>query len=165
MAKRQIKPVEIEETQIISETINPVALELPDAEFPLPDVEFPISPENLLEEIEKEKLVLMENPPQPTEKVIETNRFIESEILYETNNPDRSAWDLTDALIDLESIYSVERILDKDRFSDFGCIDPVKHELHPEDCCVIFSTAYPLGVILVEMTYEDITKILIAYKG
>lgn len=145
MAKRQIKPEQVEETQIISETINPVHEQITDAEIDTP-------------------------VPEPTDeaqltKVIETNRFIESEILYETNNPDRSSWDLTDALIDLESIYSVERILDKDRFSDFGCSDPVKHELHPEDCCVIFSTAYPLGVILVEMTYEDITKILIAYKG
>jgi endoglucanase Acf2 len=146
MAKRQITPEQIEETKIISETINPVIEDSTDVEIEMTPV-----------------------PPNTEEgqlsKVIETNRFIESEILYETSNPDRTAWDLTDALIDLETIYSVERILDKDRFSDFGCDDPEKHELHPEDCCVIFSTAYPLGVILVEMPYEDITKILIAYKG
>ena len=146
MAKRQIKPEQVEDTQIISETKNEQVV----AEQQ--DVEIEFEPVNSPE-------------PTPEQKVIETNRFIESEILYETNNVDRTAWDLTDALIDLETIFSVERILDKDRFSDFGCEDPEKHELHPEDCCVIFSTAYPLGVILVEMSYEEITKILIAYKG
>ena len=144
MAKRQIKPEQVEDTQIISETTNEQVV-----------------PEQTDVEIEFEPV----NSPEPEQKVIETNRFIESEILYETNNPDRSAWDLTDALIDLETIYSVERILDKDRFSDFGCSEPEKHELHPEDCCIIFSTAYPLGVVLVEMSYEEITKILISYKG
>lgn len=145
MAKRQIKPEQVEDTQIISETNNEKVV----SQQPEVEIEFqPVEPEE-----------------QPEQKVIETNRFIESEILYETNNPERSAWDLTDALIDIDTIFSVERILDKDRFMDFGCNEPEKHELHPEDCCVIFSTAYPLGVILVEMSYEDITKILIAYKG
>lgn len=148
MAKRQIKPEQVEDTQIISEIKNEqVVAQQPEIEIEFEPVEHSLSEEQL------------------AQKVIETNRFIESEILYETNNSERSAWDLTDALIDLDTIYSVERILDKDRFLDFGCDDPEKHELHPEDCCVIFSTAYPLGVVLVEMSYEDITKILIAYKG
>ena len=148
MAKRQIKSEQVEDTQILSETKNEEVI----SQHPEVEIEF--------EPVEQE-----ETTPVPEQKVIETNRFIESEILYETNNPDRSAWDLTDALIDLDTIYSVERILDKDRFSDFGCDEPDKHELHPEDCCIIFSTAYPLGVVLVEMSYEDITKILIAFKG
>jgi hypothetical protein len=145
MAKRQIKPEQVVETEIISEINNEEIVSEQQ------DVEIEFEPVN--------------SSPETQQKVIETNRFIESEILYETSNPERSAWDLTDALIDLETIYSVERILDKDRFLDFGCSDPEKHELHPEDCCVIFSNAYPLGVILVEMSYEEITKILISYKG
>ena len=149
MAKRQINPEKVEDIQVLTETPNGEVLTDPTMQ----EVEIEFQP------------VEQEPTPEPEQKVIETSRFIESEILYETDNPDRSAWDLTDALIDLETIYSVERILDKDRFLDFGCDDPEKHELHPEDCCVIFSTAYPLGVILVEMSYEDITKVLINYKG
>lgn len=143
MAKTRKEP-EVEDTKIISETSTETT---PTGEIQTEPVEIEFSP--------------VEHSPQ----VIETSRFIESEILYETNNPDRSSWDLTDALIDIETIHSVERILDKDRFTDFGCSDPEKHELHPEDCCVVFSTAYPLGVILVDMSYEDVTKILIAYRG
>lgn len=141
MAKKK-PPVEIEETPIISETKITPAIE-PEQEL---NIEF--------------------NEPVETENTpIETHRFIESEILYETLNSSRPAWDLTDALIDLDTIHSVERILDYDRFTDFGCNEPEKHELHPENCCVIFSTAYPLGIILVENTYEDVSKLLIAYKG
>jgi len=146
MAKRQINPEQVEDVQVLTETPTGEVL----TELTQPEVEIEFQPEER---------------PEATQPVIETNRFIESEILYETNNADRSSWDLTDALIDIETIHSVERILDKDRFTDFGCIDPEKHELYAEECCVIFSTAYPLGVILVDMTYEDITKILIAYRG
>jgi hypothetical protein len=145
MAKRQINPEKVEDVQVLAET--PTGEVLTDLTEQAVEIEF--QPEERIE-------------PTP---VIETNRFIESEILYETNNTDRSSWDLTDALIDIETIHSVERILDKDRFTDFGCVDPEKHELYPEECCVIFCVAYPLGVILVDMTYEDITKILIAYRG
>ena len=142
MTKKSTPSLEIEETPIISETKTTPAIE-PEQEV---NIEF--------------------NEPVETEKkLIETHRFIESEILYENLNASRPAWDLTDALIDLDTIHSVERILDYDRFTDFGCNEPEKHELHPENCCVIFSTAYPLGIILVENTYEDVIKHLIAYKG
>lgn len=143
MAKTRKAP-EVEDTKIISETSTEPTT---------------------TGEVQTEPVEIEFSPVENSQQVIETSRFIESEILYETNNPDRSSWDLTDALIDIETIHSVERILDKDRFADFGCSDPEKHELHPEDCCVVFSNAYPLGVILVDMSYEDVTKILIAYRG
>jgi len=128
---------------------------------PAVQIEIDPSPEpNKVPELSAE-----ENEQLFTQTEIKKSRFIENEILYETNNVDRSGWDLTDALIDVSTISSVEKILSDDRFSDFGCDDPEAHELHPEYCCVIFSSAYPLGVILVDMTFDEVVKILITYKG
>jgi len=147
MTKKKINPDQVEDVTILSET--PTEQVLTDLTEQKVEIEF--DAENISQD-------------EP-HKVIETSRFIESEILYETNNPNRSSWDLTDALIDIETIYSVERILDNDRFHDFGCDNPSEHELHPEDCCVVFTHGYPLGIIMVDMSYEDLTKILIAYRG
>jgi hypothetical protein len=146
MTKKQVMPE--------SEKINTEVIDLVE-NSPVPPVE----------QIEEAELVSESSPEIEFQKVIQTQRFLESEILYETNNPSRSAWDLTDALIDLSTIFSVERILEDDRFSDFGCEDPKNHSLNPEECCVVFSSAYPLGVILVETSYEVVCELLIAYKG
>lgn len=140
------------------ETINPEVVDLVETQVLVPPVE-------QIEEAELVSEISEEIPVIEFEKTIKTQRFIESEILYETNNTSRSAWDLTDALIDLSTVFSVERILEDDRFSDFGCEDPKNHSLNPEECCVIFSSAYPLGVILVETSYEVMCETLIEYRG
>jgi hypothetical protein len=155
MSKKEVMPEQ--------ETINPEVVDLVETQVPEVSPVEEIEKSKPIEEFEEAELV-----PEPTiefQRVIKNQRFFESEILYETNNSNRSAWDLTDALIDLESIFSVERILEFDRFSDFGCEDPKNHELHPEECCVIFSSAYPLGVILVETSYEVMCETLIEYRG
>jgi hypothetical protein len=136
---------EIEEVEIISETNVPESM---------PEVEAEANPMKDVSPVE------IEFTPE-AEKLPSQAKFFESEMLYETTNPNRSSWDLTDVFFPISTISAVERIVDKDRFSDFGCDDPEKHEMYPEDCCVVFTTAYPLGFISISHSYEEVVELMI----
>ena len=149
--KNQVKgkpATEIEEIEIISETTVSESM---------PEVEAEAQPMRDVSPVE------IEFTPVP-EPVLDQPRFFESEVLYETMNPNRSSWDLTDVFLPISSILSIERIVDKDRFSDFGCEDPEKHEMYPDDCCVIYATAYPLGIIAIGHSYDEVAELMMQQK-
>lgn len=104
------------------------------------------------------------NVPEITfDTPIETKpTFLNVEILYEVTNPERNAFDFTDAIIKLETISAVENV-SPERLEDFGITlaEIEEHEISPEKCCLIYSSAYPDGVIILDMEMEELLKILI----
>lgn len=126
------------------------------------DVEFT----EIQTEITPEETITFEQPVQNDPEIIETNRFINIEILYEVTNIDRHAFDFADALVDIETIFGVEMVSDE-RLTDFGVDESSieKYEINSEKCCLIYSSAYPDGVIVLDMTMHEMGKILIAYRG
>jgi hypothetical protein len=126
------------------------------------DVEFT----EIQTEITPEETITFEQPVHNDPEIIETNRFINIEILYEVTNIDRHAFDFADALVDIETIFGVEMVSDE-RLTDFGVDESSieKYEINSEKCCLIYSSAYPDGVIVLDMTMHEMGKILIAYRG
>lgn len=113
-----------------------------------------------------EETITFEQPVQDEPEIIESNRFINIELLYEVTNPDRDAFDFVDALVDIESISGIEMVSDE-RLLDFGVDEKSieKYEINSAKCCLIYSSSYPDGVIVLDMEMNEMAKILIAYRG
>ena len=120
----------------------------------------------LATETTPEETITFEQPVHNDPEIIESNRVINIEILYEVTNIDRHAFDFADALVDVETIYGVEMV-SEERLTDFGVDESSidKYEINSEKCCLIYSSAYPDGVIVLDMTMHEMGKILIAYRG
>ena len=76
-------------------------------------------------------------------------------------------FDFTDALIDLNFITGIERAV-LSRLEELGLTsDEIREEYniladrHP----FVFSTAYPNGVLILDMTYDELKTMLVEFKS
>lgn len=124
--------------------------ELPKEE-PIPE-EYPKSPEDFLEE-------------KSSPEIIETDKWIETEILFSIDllNRETPVFDFTDALIKIDTITSIER-LDQQRLNDIGVSESFieDYDVNVQQTCLMYSSSYPDGVILIDHSYEEMAKILIS---
>ena len=101
----------------------------------------------------------------PSPEIIETDKWIEAEILFRIEKDDttHSLFDFTDALIKIDTITSIER-LNSQRLYDFGISESFieDYDINESQICLIYSSSYPDGVILVDHSYESITKMLVS---
>jgi len=101
----------------------------------------------------------------PDSEIIETDKWIEAEILFRVNLEDetRVIFEFTDALIKIDTITSIER-LNNQRLLDFGISESFieDYDINESQICLIYSSSYPDGVILVDHSYESIAKLLVS---
>lgn len=133
----------------------------------------PFAEEVKFEELPKEEPIPEESPKSPEDfleeksspEIIETDKWIESEILFSIDllNRETPVFDFTDALIKIDTITSIER-LDQQRLNDIGVTESFieDYDVNVQQTCLMYSSSYPDGVILIDHSYEEMAKILIS---
>jgi hypothetical protein len=145
----------IKDTDEINLIGTPFAEEVKFEELPKENIDpenSPETPENFLEE-------------KSSPEIIETDKWIESEILFSIDllNRETPVFDFTDALIKIDTITSIER-LDQQRLNDIGVTESFieDYDVNVQQSCLMYSSSYPDGVILIDHSYEEMAKILIS---
>jgi len=148
MAKRKTIETSIEDANV--ETIQ----EAPVIEDFVPKI--PITDENT---VESEKV----------NNVVYSKNYFESEILFKINTDNQNLsekFDFTDALIDLNFIRGLERAV-LSRLEDLGLTPEsmkeynIAADIYP----FVYSTAYPNGVLVLDMSYDELKTMLVEFNS
>jgi len=101
--------------------------------------------------------------------VVYSKNYFESEILFKINTDNQNLsekFDFTDALIDLNFIRGLERAV-LSRLEDLG-LSPesmkeynIAADIYP----FVYSTAYPNGVLVLDMSYDELKTMLVEFNS
>lgn len=109
--------------------------------------------------------------PHPEESdVVFSKNYFESEILFKLKTPNPNIaekFDFTNALIDLSFITGIERAV-LSRLEELGLTTQQKREeydITPDIHPFVYSKAYPNGVLILDVTYDELKTMLVKYKS
>lgn len=128
--------------------------------------EFVDDEEDHPEEVELENFATEEvqsTDPENVKEITLPKRYILSECIYKTQNPDRGDYDFGDFLIDLNTIGSLERVF-PERLLDFGIDEKTIEDQNLLDSCIIWSTAFAEEIVVLDFSFEELTQSLIEYR-
>ena len=154
--KKGVNPID----QEIQEELTKQTTKTPELE------EFVNDEEDQTEEAELETFASEENQPTDPESVKEIvlpKRYILSECIYRTNNPDRGEYDFGDFLLDLETFASLERVF-PERLMDFGIDEKTIEDQNLLDSCIVWSSAFAEEIIILDFNFEELTQSLVEYR-
>lgn len=143
----QIKEIELTPDAIIVDETKEIDMDISEK---LPDADMAVS--------------------EKVNEVVYSENYFESEILFKLNipNPNLSEkFDFTDALIDLSLITGLERAV-LSRLEELGLTSEEsrnEYNIIPDRHPFIYSTAYPNGVLILDMTYDELKTLLVKFKS
>lgn len=125
-------------------------------------------------EITPDAVIINETPDMEVQEkvndVVYSKNYFESEILFKLDWQNANLtekFDFTDALIDLNFITGIERAV-LSRLEELGLTsDEIREEYNiiPDRHPFVFSTAYPNGVLILDMTYDELKTMLVEFKS
>jgi len=98
--------------------------------------------------------------------VVYSKNYFESEILFKIENQNVSEkFDFTDALIDLKFIRGIERAV-LSRLEELGLnSESIKeYNIIPDVYPFVYSSAYPNGVLILDMTFDELKTMLVDFN-
>jgi hypothetical protein len=98
--------------------------------------------------------------------VFYSKNYFESEILFKIENQNVSEkFDFTDALIDLKFIRGIERAV-LSRLEELGLnSESIKeYNIIPDVYPFVYSSAYPNGVLILDMTFDELKTMLVDFN-
>ena len=132
------------------------------------------SDQNQSKELTPDAVIVNETPDMEVQEkvndVVYSKNYFESEILFKLDWQNANLtekFDFTDALIDLNFITGIERAV-LSRLEELGLItDEIREEYNiiPDRHPFVFSTAYPNGVLILDMTYDELKTMLVEFKS
>ena len=112
---------------------------------------------------------LNENQTEESDVVFSKNYF-ESEILFKLKTPNPNMvekFDFTNSLIDLSFITGIERAV-LSILEELGLTTQQKREeydIAPDIHPFVYSKAYPNGILVLDVTYDELKTMLVKYKS
>ena len=102
--------------------------------------------------------------------VVFSQNYFESEILFKLKSPNPNMaeiFDFTDALIDLNFITGIERAV-LSRLEELGLTTQEQRQEYntpPDIHPFVYSNAYPDGVLVLGVTYDELKTMLVKFKS
>jgi len=123
-------------------------------------------------EIIEETPIISEQAPdmeisEKENNVVYSKNYFESEILFKIENQNVSEkFDFTDALIDLKYIVGIERAV-LSRLEELGLNNESikEYNIIPDVYPFVFSAAYQNGVLVLDVTFDELKTMLVDFNA